>query len=164
MRFYGSHPRHDDENPKGDEANVLSFPPDISLNLQGSRMLQEVTRMLRFGVVGLTGFFVDAAILEFAVRVLNLNPFAGRAVSAPIAIVVTFLLNRHWSFANLNKPSIGRSFAAYVSTQGAGLLCNLAVYSILVLALPRPLGALAVASATAMLVNYLGARFWAFRS
>jgi putative flippase GtrA len=32
--------------------------------------LQEVTRVLRFAIVGLTGFFVDAAILEFAVKVL----------------------------------------------------------------------------------------------
>jgi len=63
----------------------------------------------------------------------------------------------------LNRRAIGAAFASYVSTQGAGLLCNLAVYSAALLVVPGPLTALAIASATAMFVNYLGARFWAFR-
>jgi hypothetical protein len=37
--------------------------------------------------------------------------------------------NRHWSFASAKKQAIGRSFASYVSMQGAGLVCNLIVYS-----------------------------------
>jgi putative flippase GtrA len=85
-------------------------------------------------------------------------------VSVPIAIVFTFVCNRHWSFASLGQSSLGAAFASYVSTQSAGLLCNLGVYSVALLVMPNPLGALAAASATAMFVNYLGARFWAFRS
>jgi putative flippase GtrA len=125
---------------------------------------QELLRVLRFGAVGFGGFFVDAAILALMTEAMHLNPFAGRAVSAPIAIVFTFVCNRHWSFASAKKQAIGRSFASYVSMQGAGLVCNLIVYSAALLVIPYPLGALVLSSATAMIVNYLGARFWVFQS
>jgi putative flippase GtrA len=132
--------------------------------LFGRRIWQESIRILRFGVVGLGGFLVDAAVLAIMVHGLGANPYAGRAVSVPIAIVFTFVCNRHWSFASLGRPALAAAFASYVSTQGAGLLCNLGVYSVALLVMPNPLGALAAASATAMFVNYFGARFWAFRS
>jgi putative flippase GtrA len=131
--------------------------------LFGKRIWQEAIRILRFGIVGLGGFVVDAAVLAIMVHGLGANPYAGRAVSVPIAILFTFVCNRYWSFASLEQPTPAAAFASYVSTQGAGLLCNLAVYSVMLLALPSPLGALAIASAVAMFVNYLGARFWAFR-
>lgn len=127
------------------------------------QILKESIRVLRFGVVGLAGFFVDAAILTLMTYAMYADPVTGRAVSAPIAIVFTFACNRYWSFSTLNKPSIGRSFASYVSTQGAGFLCNLAVYMIALPLVPNPLAALTIASGAAMFANYLGARFWAFR-
>jgi putative flippase GtrA len=128
------------------------------------RLLQELVRVVRFGVVGLAGFFVDAAILMLMTRVIYTDPFTARAVSAPIAILFTFAGNRHWSFATPNKPSVGSSFASYVSTQGAGFICNLSIYCAVMLVIASPLAALIVASATAMFVNYVGARFWAFKA
>jgi putative flippase GtrA len=128
-----------------------------------SRISRESIRVLRFGVTGLAGFVVDAAILALMVHLAGADPLTGRLVSAPIAVVFTFVSNRHWSFATLNKPPVGSSFVSYVSTQGAGFLCNLAVYSLALLSVPNPIVALAIASAVAMFVNYLGARFLAFR-
>jgi putative flippase GtrA len=125
---------------------------------------QEIVRILRFGAVGFGGFFVDAAILALMTEALHVNPFAGRAVSAPIAIAFTFVCNRYWSFASAKRQAIGRSFASYVSTQGTGLVCNLIVYSAALLVMPYPLGALVISSAVAMIVNYLGARLWVFQS
>jgi putative flippase GtrA len=125
---------------------------------------QELLRVLRFGVVGFGGFFVDAAILALMTEAMHLNPFAGRAVSAPIAIIFTFVCNRCWSFASAKKQAIIRSLASYVSMQGAGVVCTLIVYSAALLVIPYPLGALVLSSAAAMIVNYLGVRLWAFQS
>jgi putative flippase GtrA len=126
--------------------------------------LQEVIRILRFGVVGFGGFIVDAAILALMTEAMHVNAFAGRAVSVPVAIVFTFVCTRYWSFASAKKQAIGRSFASYVSTQGAGLVCNLIIYSAALLVISYPLAALVLSSATAMIVNYLGARLWVFQS
>jgi len=131
--------------------------------IPNDRATQELVRVLRFGVIGLIGFFVDAAVLMFMTRIVHTDALTGRAVSAPVAIVLTFLGHRHWSFVDLNRPSLTSSFASYVSTQGAGFLCNFAVYCVALL-LMSPIFALAAGSAVAMFVNYIGARFWAFNS
>lgn len=131
---------------------------------QKSRTTRELMRALRFGVIGLVGFLCDAAILTFMTHVVHTNALAGRAVSAPIAILLTFLGHRHWSFVDLHRPSLGSSLAAYVSSQCVGFLSNFAIYCLVLLILPSPIAALTIASAVAMFVNYVGARFWAFNS
>jgi putative flippase GtrA len=127
-----------------------------------SYLPRELLRVLRFGVVGAAGFVADAGILSFLVEGLHGNPIASRLISAPAAIVLTFALNRHWSFSDLEQPSIVRSFASYLSVQGFGFFLNLVLYALLLSIVPNPVAALAVASVVVMVLNYLGARFWAF--
>jgi putative flippase GtrA len=125
-------------------------------------MPRELLRVLRFGVVGAAGFAADAAILVLVIERLNGNPIEARIVSAPIAIFLTFALNRSWSFADLKQLSIIRAFASYISVQGFGFLLNLLLYSLVIVIVPSPVAALAVSSVSVMTLNYLGARFWAF--
>ena len=125
-------------------------------------MPSELLRVLRFGVVGAAGFVTDAAILILVIERLHGNPIEARMISAPVAIFLTFALNRSWSFTGLKQPSIIRSFASYISVQGFGFLLNLLLYSLVILLVPSPVAALAVASVSVMTLNYLGARFWAF--
>jgi putative flippase GtrA len=122
----------------------------------------EPLRVLRFGVVGAAGFAADAAILLLVIERLHGNPIEARMISAPVAIFLTFALNRSWSFTDLEQPSIVRSFASYISVQGFGFVVNLLLYSLLIVIVPSPLAALAVSSVAVMTLNYLGARFWAF--
>jgi putative flippase GtrA len=124
---------------------------------------QDIGRILRFGVVGSAGFVADAAILLLLINWFGANPIAARLVSAPIAILLTFALNRAWSFSDLTQPSMFRSFVSYLSVQGVGFLVNLPVYSLAVSIVPKPAAALAFSSAVAMVLNYLGSRYWAFR-
>ena len=124
---------------------------------------QDIGRILRFGVVGTAGFIADAALLLLLIDRFGANPIAARFVSAPVAIVLTFALNRAWSFSDLTQPSVFRSFVSYLSVQGVGFLVNLLVYSLVVWIAPMPATALAFASAVAMVLNYLGSRYWAFR-
>ena len=123
---------------------------------------RELLRVLRFGVVGAAGFAADAAILASVVEWLHGNPIAARLISAPAAIVLTFALNRRWSFSDLEQPSIVRSFASYLSVQGFGFFLNLLLYALVLAIVPSPVAALAVSSVAVMVLNYLGARFWAF--
>jgi putative flippase GtrA len=124
---------------------------------------RELIQVLRFGIVGLAGFLVDAVVLLFMVRVMHVSPFAGRLVSAPTAIVFTFVCNRLWSFSSSTRGSTVSLFLSYLSTQGIGFVCNLAVYFAVLLLFPNPVAALALSSAAAMTLNYLGARLIVFR-
>jgi putative flippase GtrA len=129
-----------------------------------SPLPQDMSHVLRFVVVGSAGFVADAAILILLIERVSLGQIEARLVSAPAAIVFTFALNRSWSFSDLAQPSIVRSFASYISVQGFGFLFNFLVYSLIAAIVPKPAVALAVASLAAMMLNYVGARYWAFRA
>jgi len=60
--------------------------------------LEELTRFLRFALVGTIGFVVDASVLRLVVAIFAINLYAGRLVSFLAAATVTWLLNRTFTF------------------------------------------------------------------
>jgi peptidoglycan/LPS O-acetylase OafA/YrhL/putative flippase GtrA len=131
------------------------------------KIRSETRQFLRFCVVGGAGFVIDAGLLALVLNMgLGLGPLVARLISVVVAVIATFLLNRLWAFHGADKGGAVQAFALYVAVQGVGLLCNLAIYTGLVLLAPPPLSnpivAVAIASALALVVNYLGARHIVF--
>ena len=116
-----------------------------------------MNRPVRFLFVGAAGFCADAAMLALLVNAFDLGPLVARCLSIAFALTVTWLLNRTITFG----PSRHRLAVEGARYGGVGIgtsLFNYAVYSGLVLTLPSlpVLGALALASAAAMVLSYLG--------
>jgi putative flippase GtrA len=134
------------------------------LNRIASR--QEATTFFRFCLIGTVGFVSDGGVLLLLTRGLSLGPLVARAISFPVAVLVTFTLNRIWTFKTGVKISLIRALALFYSVQGTGFLLNLMIYAAAVLMLPFPLNlpiaALAIASAVALVVNYSGSRLLVF--
>src|SRR6476469_6404288 len=63
----------------------------------GPERLRVAVELLRFGIVGVAGFVVDAAVLTAAIA-LGLGPWLGRVLSYLAAATATFALNRAWTF------------------------------------------------------------------
>jgi putative flippase GtrA len=128
------------------------------------RLRRETATFLRFCVVGGGGFFADAGILLLCTSVLHLDPIYSRAISAPLAIAFTYVLNRIWAFSHAARKPVGKSLAAYFVVQAMGFACNFAVYTALLRLYDwmTPLAALAVGSAVGLAVNYAGARLLVF--
>jgi putative flippase GtrA len=122
----------------------------------------ELTRFLRYCVVGTAGFITDATVLLALVHGFAMNPLLARVFSFSLAVMLTFALNQHWTFPAGRRQGLIASFATYLGVQGLGLACNAAIYAVAILALPAPfnapLFALAIASAVALAVNYGGAK------
>lgn len=125
-------------------------------------------RFLRFCCVGGAGFCVDALTLTVLVHGAGIGPIPARLLSAVVAILTTFELNRRWAFRGAGARGYGAALAAYAAMQSLGLVCNVAVYTGCYLLLPPPLGAplvcLVAASAAALLLNYAGASRVVFRA
>jgi len=121
--------------------------------------------MFSFGVVGTIGFLVDAGVLLAAVPLLGL--YAGRLVSFAIAVLVTWALNRTFTFHDRRTDSLPVELALYISSQSFGALTNMAVYTAAVLLSDwmkaYPVAALALGSIAGMAVNYSAAHFFVFR-
>ena len=120
---------------------------------------------LRFLVVGSIGFAVDGGILLLLNSFAGWTPLAARAVGFPVAVSVTWWLNRIWTFRDGRARSMEHQYALYLIVQLAGLAINFAIFAGLV-RLPWfaswPIAALAVASIAAMFVTYTLSRYVAF--
>lgn len=122
---------------------------------------------LRYGLVGATGFVVDALILHAATHA-GLNYFSGRLVSFSVAVVCTWQLNRSFTFRTPAAHGKAKEAALYVAVQCAGGAANIGVYSAAILIAPVLkdwlLIPLAVGSAAGLGLTYLGSKHLAFKA
>ncbi len=128
-----------------------------------SKLLE--TRFFRFLVVGTIGFSVDA-ILLLALDALGGGPYFSRAVSFPTAMLVTWLLNRSWTFSGHQSDDRTKELARYVTVNCLAAVANIGAYTIAIETVPLlrnyliiPLGLGAIAG---LFVNYTGMKLFVF--
>ena len=129
--------------------------------------MDEMSRFMRFGLVGGLGFVVDAGVMQLLVTFAGLGPIEARAVSIPAAVFATWLLNRGFTFGKTSEDAALPSLLRYAAVSAGGATINFFVYTALVLAsselAARPMIPLAIASIVALIFNYLGSKHFAFR-
>jgi putative flippase GtrA len=125
--------------------------------------------LLRFAVVGVAGFVVDAGVLTLLVSLPWWNVYVARCVSFGLAVLVTWLINRRWTFASRSMSrasAAGTEYARYLVVQVIGALANLGVFVAVLAVQPAliryPVVPLAIGAVAGLLVNYFGARSWVF--
>jgi putative flippase GtrA len=124
-----------------------------------------------FAVIGVVGYFVDAGITFVGAKYGGLSPELARPPGFIIATIVNFALNRAITFRHSRAP-VFRAFLRYCGVASLGLAVNYAVYSACVFLAPRagipvtpgilPLF-VAAGSGAAMVLTFIGFRFFAFR-
>ena len=136
----------------------------VDLRALNSHVYQ--SSFFRFGVVGTVGFLTDGVFLYSFVFLLGLNYFAGRILSFSVAVVVTLLLNRAWTFSSVRDRPFSRSIL-YVVSQLLGGLMNIAVYTGSAFAIPIfkswLIIPLALGSGFGLLLTYSLSHYVAFR-
>jgi putative flippase GtrA len=132
------------------------------------RMVQQIPA---FAAIGVIGYLVDAGSTFVFAKYLGLAPVIARPPGFIIATIINFLLNRAITFRHSRAP-IRRAFFRYCGVASVGLAFNYAAYSACVILAPKvgiavtpailPLF-VAVGSGVAMIVTFVGFRFFAFR-
>ena len=124
-----------------------------------------------FAAIGVIGYFVDAGITFLGAKYLGLSPELARPPGFIVATIVNFVLNRSITFRHSRAP-LFRAFLRYCGVASVGLAVNYSVYSACVLLAPRAGVAVtpailplfvAAGSGAAMVLTFLGFRFFAFR-
>lgn len=137
-------------------------------------------QLIRFALVGVAGFVVDASALYLALHV-GAGYYVGRILSFIAAVFATWQLNRRFTFGAINTPSSTGRHSAERSTGGnifreggkyliamcGGGAVNYATYCVCVALLPHfatlPLVAVAAGSLAGLAVNFALARRWVYR-
>ena len=119
-----------------------------------------------FSLVGAAGFVVDAAIV-WALTRSGANAIIAQAIAFAVAVTVTWLLNRQFTFARHASPNRLREWMHYVAANSLGAVVNNGVYVLLVLTVAmfskEPVLAVAAGSLAGLVFNFTASRAWVFR-
>jgi putative flippase GtrA len=119
-------------------------------------------QLLKFGLVGCSGYLINLAVFAVLADNLGLHHIAAAIGAFCVAVANNFLWNRHWTFES-GDGHAGFQAARFFAVSVAALLINLAVLEILISSTSMgSLAAQAVAVAVAMPFNFLGNKLWTF--
>jgi putative flippase GtrA len=140
----------------------VSSRPHVRL-LHGMRRPANWLQLIRFALVGASGYAINLLIFALCVHVLGIDYRAAYGAAWLISVVNNFVLNRHWTFdartGQIHFQAI-RFFVVSLIAAGFGLLVLMLLVE--VGDLPKvPAQALAVAGSTPL--NFLGNKLWSFR-
>ena len=82
------------------------------------------TQLVRYGVVGL-GLNASAYLMYLTLTAVGLSPYAVVSTLYPVFMLLSFFLNRRWSFAY--QGSVGRNLGRFLLAHLGGYLLNLLV-------------------------------------
>ena len=118
-----------------------------------------------FSLVGAAGFVVDAAIV-WALTSNGANAIIAQAIAFAVAVTVTWLLNRQFTFAQHASPNRLREWMHYAAANSIGAVVNNGVYVLLVLMVAmftkEPVLAVAAGSLAGLVFNFTASRAWVF--
>ena len=131
----------------------------------GPDRVRVAVALLRFGIVGVAGFVVDAAVLTAGIA-LGLGPWFGRVVSYLAAATTTFVLNRAWTFRDAAAAPPVRQWALFLLVNLVGFAFNYGTYAALVAFVPLvaafPVLGVAAGSLAGMVGNFVLSRRFVF--
>jgi putative flippase GtrA len=132
--------------------------------LHGMRKPANWLQLVRFGIVGGSGFAVNLVVYTLCVHALGVDYRMSSIVAWLIAVLNNFLLNRHWTFdaaaGSARLQGIRFLLVSLVAEAFSLGLLTIFVES----AGMEKVAAQALAVAASMPLNFLGNKLWSFRA
>jgi dolichol-phosphate mannosyltransferase len=120
-------------------------------------------QLVRFGLVGLSGYAVNLAVFTALVHGTQIDYRVAATAAFLVAVANNFLWNRTWTF-RARDGHAGFQAARFLVVSVAAFLLNLVVLHLLVeVAGMAEVPAQAIAIAAATPLNFLGNKLWSFR-
>jgi putative flippase GtrA len=123
-------------------------------------------QFIRFSLIGVLGFIVDAGVLYLCLHIVGLGLYVGRFVSYLAAATTTWYLNRRLTFSEGAMAPPTWQWVKFISSNGLGGLINYGIYVLVVTLLPRhlltPLLGIALGSIAGLGFNFTLSRHFVF--
>jgi dolichol-phosphate mannosyltransferase len=131
----------------------------------GVRKPENWLQLVRFGLVGASGYVVNLVTFALLVHGLATNYRLAAAGAFLVAVTNNFLWNRYWTFHYARVDHAGFQAVRFFVVSLCAFAFNLVVLEVLVSALDMPeVPAQAIAIACATPLNFLGNKLWSFRT
>ena len=121
--------------------------------------------LVRFGLVGVAGFVVNAVGVALIAKITNL--YLAGLLSWVVAATVTWFLNRIWTFAEREHVPMWRQWLHFLGANFFGLILYYATYAAAIFAIPQcaahPVGAVAAGSLAGLIANFTLSKRLVFR-
>jgi putative flippase GtrA len=128
---------------------------------------KHISEIFRFGLSGIAGFLVDAGIVAILSGKLGADPVVAQGIAFTIAVTVTWLINRHWTFSENASERWLHEWTRYVVANSVGAIVNNGVYVFLVLCVAEfskePVFAVAAGSIAGMGFNFASSKLIVFK-
>ena len=96
--------------------------------ITGRQGKRELTRFLRFAVVGTWGFAVDFTILNLLLFGAHFPAWLANTCSFTVAVLNTFTLNRLWTFPESRQRPVSSQFTQFLVVNLFGYAINELVF------------------------------------
>jgi len=121
-------------------------------------------QLVKFSLVGGSGFVVNLAVYAFAYSVLALHYLVAGVLAFFVATVNNYLINRYWTFSRGGGPTLGE-YGRFLLIGIAALAGNLVllvffVERLRVAELPSQAAAIVLVTP----VSFVGNKMWTFRA
>lgn len=127
----------------------------------GVRRPHNWIQLIKFGVVGASGYAVNLAVYELARGPFDVHYMAAAVIAFCFAVTNNFLWNRHWTFKAADGHA-GFQAARFFVVSLLALGFNLIVLKALVTAGVDEFPAQAIAIVCATPLNFVGNKLWSF--
>jgi putative flippase GtrA len=130
----------------------------------GSRQPANWVQLLKFAIVGASGYVVNLAVFAALAAGADVHHIAAAVAAFCVAVANNFICNRHWTF-RAGAGDAGFQAPRFLAVSLVALVLNLVLLEILVSGAGAPeLTSQAVAVAVSMPVNFVGNKLWTFGS
>src|SRR5918999_2165972 len=128
----------------------------------GLRRPHNWMQLMKFCVVGGSGYVVNLTVFALAVTVFDLHHLVAATLAFVVAVTNNFWWNRHWTFrAGDGRP--GFQAARFFAVSVGAFLFAAAVLEVLVSVAEMPeLPAQAISIVVATPLNFVGNKMWSF--
>ena len=113
------------------------------------------SQFLRFGLVGVAGYAVDAGVLTALVELLAIDPYSARVVSFICAASTTWWFNRRFTFAPHPERRAASQWTLFLLVSLGGAAINYGAYVLTLQFWPLALEYPAIGAAVGALAGYV---------
>jgi len=146
-----------------DDATVVALPLHRRVR-HGLRDVRNWMQLVRFGLVGASGYVVNLAVFTLAVHAAGIDYRVAAVMAFVVSVANNFWWNRHWTF-DARDGHAGFQAARFLTVSVVAFLFAYAVLLTLVEGAGMPeVAAQATAIVAATPLSFLGQKLWSFRA